>query len=177
MAALEERILAASIPFQYSKASELLSHIRALLLRAVRDEWLSNTGKEVLDLVRMSPAEQGPGAYVIVGGEKDFKRDPSKLQLRRTDGAWLHFSIALRVVNRVELIAYDYELVFRSPHVPPFLRFDLNPPGHPNEIRCHVHPGNDDLLAPAPLMNPKEVLELFVVGMRPRNPDKPRVQR
>ena len=48
---------------------------------------------------------------------------------------------------------------------PRFVRFDLNEPAHGNEsrgLRCHLHPGHDDLIvAPAPLMHPVELLDLF----------------
>jgi hypothetical protein len=51
----------------------------------------------------------------------------------------------------------------------PFLRFDYNLPAHRNEereIRCHLHPGSDDILVPAPLMSPLEMLALFIDGLR-----------
>jgi hypothetical protein len=60
-----------------------------------------------------------------------------------------------------------------------FLRFDLNLPEHENqqrELRCHLHPGSDDVLVPAPMMSPLEVLDLFThearmpVGRKPRTP-------
>ncbi|MFS8069055.1 MAG: hypothetical protein ACMG6S_22070, partial [Byssovorax sp.] len=45
----------------------------------------------------------------------------------------------------------------------------LNLPGHGNEkrdLRCHLHPGSDDLLVPAPLLTPSELLTLFIEGAR-----------
>lgn len=50
-----------------------------------------------------------------------------------------------------------------------FLRFDLNLPDHRNEareLRCHLHPGSDDILIPAPLLTPAEMLTLFIDGIR-----------
>jgi hypothetical protein len=51
----------------------------------------------------------------------------------------------------------------------PFLRFDLNLPAHRNEqreLRCHLHPGSDDLLLPAPTMHSHELLWLFLNEIR-----------
>lgn len=55
--------------------------------------------------------------------------------------------------------------------------FDLNMPGHQNSdkgMRCHLHPGHDDLQAPSALMTPVELLELFVYGLA--LPARPRAQ-
>ena len=103
----------------------------------------------------------------IVGGEKNQSRDPSLPHLRRDDDAWFDFSIGVREGDKqLELLAYDFEIRFSPGMGVPFLRFDLNPPGHSNEMRCHLHPGSDDILVPAPLMSPLEILELFVDGAR-----------
>ena len=51
----------------------------------------------------------------------------------------------------------------------PFLRFDLNLPAHRNEereLRSHLHLGCEDVLSPAPLMSPREILALFINGLR-----------
>jgi hypothetical protein len=69
----------------------------------------------------------------------------------------------------LELLAQDFEIRFPAGAGTPFLRFDLNLPTHRNEtrdMRCHLHPGSDDILAPAPLMSPLELLALFLDGMR-----------
>lgn len=52
--------------------------------------------------------------------------------------------------------------------MPKFVRFDLNMPGHHNEapgLRCHLHPGHDDLQVPAPFMKPLEIVDLCVYGL------------
>lgn len=60
----------------------------------------------------------------------------------------------------------------------PFLRFDLNLPAHRNEdreLRSHLHPGSNDILVPAPMMSPTEVVTLFVEGLRlATNREEPR---
>ena len=50
------------------------------------------------------------------------------------------------------------------------MRVDLNPPGHPNQddgLRSHLHldAAADGLAAPAPVMSPFEILDLFVHGL------------
>jgi hypothetical protein len=55
---------------------------------------------------------------------------------------------------------------------PSFVRFDLNKPGHDNAVvgeRCHMHVGSDRYSAPAPLMTPLDILDLFIHGLRPSN--------
>lgn len=70
--------------------------------------------------------------------------------------------------HRLELIAYDFEIRFPPGTGAPFLRFDLNLPAHRNEdreLRSHLHPGSNDILVPAPMMSPTELLTLFVDGL------------
>jgi hypothetical protein len=44
------------------------------------------------------------------------------------------------------------------------------------ELRSHLHPGSDDILAPAPLMSPLEILGLFIDGLRRPEGRKPRAR-
>ena len=94
----------------------------------------------------------------------------------------MHFTLTLECSSKgkkkgrkVErLWAYDFELVFPEGHEPAFVRFDLNEPGHPNEdreIRSHMHPGNDDLLVPAPVMGPRELIDVLVRRLRNNRDD------
>lgn len=107
-----------------------------------------------------------------------FDRAEAQPHIVRDDGAWLAFSITVQQTrSQLVLIAYDFELVFEPEHQPRFVRFDLNAPDHANaerEIRSHVHPGNDDLLLPAPIQTPEELLDLLVWRLRPRDPEAPR---
>ncbi|MBC7977651.1 MAG: hypothetical protein H7138_21960 [Myxococcales bacterium] len=119
------------------------------------------------------------GAYCIVGGAKNLKRDRSLAHFTRDDDAWFDFTITVREqAGQLELLAYDFEIRFPPGRGVPFVRFDLNLPAHRNEdreLRSHQHPGSDDLQMPAPLMTPTEVLALFVEGLRlATNRDKPR---
>lgn len=119
------------------------------------------------------------GAFCIFGGVKNQGRDILLPHFERSDGAWFDFSITVRETgDRLELLAYDFEIRFAPGMGAPFLRFDLNLPDHRNqdrELRCHLHPGSDDILVPAPLMSPTEVLWLFIDGARlPANRAAPR---
>jgi hypothetical protein len=110
------------------------------------------------------------GACCIVGGDKNQERDRSLRHFARDDGAWFDFSITVREHGRqLTLLAYDFEIRFPPGTGTPFLRFDLNLPEHRNEdreLRAHMHPGSDDIIAPAPMMRPSELLTLFIDGLR-----------
>lgn len=174
---------------ELARALELPARAKALH-RDLRDALVraSNTGKlltppiRIHQLVRLLPEppsqiaqelqerELHAGAYCIVGGEKNQGRDHNIAHLARNDGAWFDFSITVREHGKqLELVAYDFEIRFPPGMGAPFLRFDLNLPDHHNEtreLRSHLHPGSDDILAPAPLMSPLEILALFVDGLR-----------
>lgn len=117
-------------------------------------------------------------AFCIFGGVKNQARDSSLPHFVRDDGAWFDFSITVRETgNGLQLLAYDFEIRFAPGMGTPFLRFDLNLPDHRNQerdLRCHLHPGSDDVLVPAPLMTPSEVLALFIEGARLPAGRKPR---
>ena len=110
-------------------------------------------------------------AYCILGGEKNQARDQAIPHFKRRDGAWFDFSIVVRErESGLELLAYDFELRFPPGIGVPFLRYDLNFPRHDNaerDLRCHLHSGSDDLLVPAPLMTPSELLAVFIEGAQP----------
>ncbi|MFI5298711.1 MAG: hypothetical protein ACHREM_11490 [Polyangiales bacterium] len=132
---------------------------------------------EIMQKVRLGgpvPTGAPPGAEAIVGGVKDFRREQPNGGLQRDDGAWFHFTLTLVPSgDELSVHAYDFEIVFPEGHAPSFVRFDLNEPDHPNEaraLRSHVHPGNDDLLGPAPMMTPHESLELMLEGFRQHRP-------
>ena len=134
---------------------------------------------EILKHVRRASAPNNapPGAVAIAGGIKDQHGDPAKACITRDDGAWIHFTITVleRPKQLLDLIAYDFEIVFPDAHPLRWLRFDLNLPGHANEernLRSHMHPGHDDMQVPAPMMRPNEILHVLIDGLRPRDPEK-----
>lgn len=118
------------------------------------------------------------GAFCIFGGVKNQGRDASLPHFERSDGGWFDFSITVREARGgLELLAYDFEMRFAPGMGAPFIRFDMNLPDHRNDqrdLRCHLHPGSDDVLVPAPMMSPSEVLAFFIDGARLPADRKPR---
>ncbi|MDI3283674.1 hypothetical protein [Polyangium sp. 15x6] len=179
MRAVQARILGAGLPLGVTTPKELRDRIRTRLLRASNQERIRTPLQGIHRWVNEGPGDKRY-ERVITGGIKDFARRPESARIKRDDGAWLHFTMTVRWDGKsaLEMLAYDFELVFPTGHVPPFVRLDLNEPGHHNEaigLRSHIHPGNDDLQLPAPLMTPEELLDLFLGDeLRPRDKDKPR---
>jgi hypothetical protein len=165
-----------------SRAKDLHRNLRNTLVRASNTGKLLTSPSRIHQLVRLLPEppsqiaqdlhqlELRDGACCIVGGEKNQGRDRDIAHLARDDGAWFDFTLTVREHGKqLELVAYDFEIRFPPGMGAPFLRFDLNLPEHHNEareLRSHLHPGSDDVLAPAPLMSPLELLTLFVDGLR-----------
>lgn len=170
---LQERILSAAPTLEEDSPTSLVEGIRATLLNAWENGLLVGGQEVIYQNVKITGDRT---TYAITGGIKDFSRSSESARLIRDDGAWIHFTITVEWKSRrsLHLIAYDFEIVFGDGRHPKFFRFDFNPPGHANELRCHCHPGNDDYLAPAPVMTPSEILSTFTAGMRARDLDRPR---
>lgn len=161
------------------RANDLRNELRNVLIGAQRARKLRTSPQEILQLVETLP-EPPPNvanqlrdqkllsnAYCIVGGDKNQDRDRGLRHFKRDDDAWFDFTITVREEGRqLALLAYDFEIRFPPGTGAPFLRFDLNLPGHPNELRAHLHPGSDDVLVPAPMLSPTEILRLFVDELR-----------
>ena len=151
-----------------------MAALRKQFLDAYDSDLLKTGSEGIHRSIQMERDKEG----MISGGVKSFRRNPADARLVRDDGAWIHFTISVRPKDgTLELLAYDFEIVFPAGHAPAFLRLDLNPEDHPNagrELRSHAHPGHDDIQIPAPVMTPEEILELMLRGLRARDPDKPR---
>lgn len=176
---LQDRICSARYSLEPT-AKQVYEGIKRALLAGCRREQLRTPPHRILKLLKLYP---GPGpsqrqqVYEIVGGPrvKDFSRQlPTDELFERCDGALFNFAITLGPGKEApELLAYDFELRFPESDVsehraPRFTRFDLNTPEHDNAkegMRCHVHPGHDDLQAPSALMTPIELLEVFLYGL------------
>lgn len=173
---VQERICGTP-PILPATEDELMRALRKMLREASDEGILANPQHEVFKFVKKTPpppdARGVAGAVAIVGGEKNQHRSKSLQHFLRDDGAWFDFSITVARAGRrpLELLAYDFELRFPGPRPPDWLRIDLNLPGTDNDLdglRSHLHPGNDDLQAPAPLLSPLEVLDQFLYGFRSR---------
>ncbi len=163
-------------------AKELFFELRHMLLNASNKKILRTSPDEIRTKIKyFSPTEAlrttlieaglAKNAWCITGGDKNQKRNLEVAHFERTDGAWFDFTLTVREdAGKLEILAYDFEIRLPRGHGAPFLRFDLNLPDHKNQqrdLRCHLHPGSDDILVPAPLMTPAELLSLFVNQVAP----------
>lgn len=177
---LQERVLSLK-PDLPKSSRDLHRELRVLLLDAHNKGLLETPPAKIHQLLKHDRASE-PKHHVIVGGQKNFNRDKDLPHFQRDDGAWFDFAITIAQPKKgtVDLIGYNFEIRFEREHNdrrPRFVRFDLNPPGHANEerdIRAHIHPGDDDLQVPSPLMSPLEVLQILLYGLRIKR--KPRGQ-
>jgi hypothetical protein len=165
---LQERILSQQ-PELPENARQLHRELCRTLIAAHNDKLLRTAPAQIYQLVKLD-APKSPEC-VIVGGSKNFKRNPGLPHFQRDDGAWFDFAITVEENRRgaLRLIGYNFEIRFPEGASPAFIRFDLNEDDHDNEdrgMRCHLHPGNDDLQVPAPLMSPGEVLNILLHGLR-----------
>jgi hypothetical protein len=159
-------------------AVTLLGKIRAVLKKATDQDLLQVPQHDIFKYVRIveAPREVAAAttraARAIIGGIKDFKRRRASKHLVRADGE--------KQNEPLELVAYDFELVYDEGHVPPYIRFDLNQHGHRNEfreIRSHMHPGSEKILVPLPILNPLEALDLMMtLPMDPLTRGEPAVK-
>lgn len=177
MRSVQDRVVSAWPSLEADTADKLRNELRAVLMRARNVGLLKTASNGIYEWVRRNDKPEADEE--ILGGVKT-SRDPGDAHLVRDDGAWIHFKVRVRQDDRkkLTLIAYDFEMVFPEGYRLPWLRLDLNPPDHPNaerELRSHIHPGNDDLQWPAPVMTPQEILAWMLgPGLRPRDPEKPR---
>jgi len=116
------------------------------------------------------------GYYAIMGGAKNQDRDPNIPHFKLHNGRWFDFAITIdETVKPAQVIGFDFEIRFpkgEKDTAVPFLRIDLNLPEHKNELenmRFHLHPGNDDIMIHSPPMSPIEILHMFLYGMQIRD--------
>lgn len=176
----------------YSTAKALLDDIRKLLIQAHNAGLIASAPEEILKLLKrpLKPGEAladrvhrqldavpTPHArYVLLGGgvpkATDFNRKEDTPRFRRDDGASFLFRVIVEERGRndaVVVLAYGAELWLPETSVPPWIRFDLNLPGHANDDaghRSHMHPGTEAWSIPAPLFSPFELLDLMIHAAR-----------
>jgi len=178
-----QRRLEQDVPALPATAKELREQFGHVLRRAIRDEALVNGVYDVGKLLRLTEASRSgdPHVFALTGGPKDFGRTDSPQHAShfiRDDGAVIHFSLTVRERREtsLDLIAYDFEIYFPSQQPIAFVRFDLNDRRHSNDdlgLRAHLHPGNEDLQLPSPLLFPLDALNFLIYRCRPRR-DTPR---
>ncbi len=152
-------------------AKQLHYELRSYLIKA-GDLGLLVEGQRAVHHQLVLAGPDAAGCFdIAVGTKRNFRRSKDEPHFSRKDGGWFDFQLVVRETrHHLEILAYDFEL-----RLPPgsgfdFIRFDLNPTGHANQddgLRSHMHLSADDdgLVAPAPVMSPFEILDLFVFGL------------
>jgi hypothetical protein len=172
-----QRRISAATPALSIAPRDIYEQLRVQLTRAIREQVLRNGMYTVKKLLRLTPDPNGrTGYWVVTGGPLDFGRTTEPdldTHFVRSDGGVVHFALTLREGNagKAEILAYGFEVYFPSQDPIAFVRFDLNLHGHDNDedgLRSHVHPGNDDLQLPSPILAPLEAILLVLYGCRPR---------
>jgi hypothetical protein len=166
------------------RAKDLCGEIRSILIKASNKKRIKTPPAQIFNLVQNFPPPSHVrdelqqrhlelGASCIAGGQKNQARDTSIPHLEREDGAWFDFTITVQEDGeRLDLLAYAFEIRLLPGMGTSFLRFDLNLPApktegtEVTELRCHLHPGSDDMRVPSPLMSPVEVLAFLIEGAR-----------
>jgi len=154
------------------KPSALRAAILKCLMQASNTRILQDGPHEIQRKVKLKPDANKPDWIVLEGGLVDGTRFGEKDHFKRDDGALIDFSITVQQgAEAVELVAYDFVIELPAGLGPPFLRIDLNKPETDNEhigLRSHMHSGvnEDQLIVPAPVMSPVEILTLFLYHLR-----------
>jgi hypothetical protein len=178
---LAERIEATGPIINARSADDYLRRaIRPSLLKAANEGRLAVGDHEISRHVQVTRSKDTMDASDLVGGRYNQDRDHGLADLRTADGGWLFFLAVLRPhPGGLEVLAYDIERVFGPDHRPAWVRFDLNPRGHANDVRglrSHFHADNDDLQLHAPIFAPHELIELFLGDLGPQGGRKPRAK-
>lgn len=110
--------------------------IRKILLDAANDGRLAVGPAVISKHARPTKSKIERGAFDLAIGRKNLKRVEDLIDIRTTDGGWLSIAAVLRPSNgSLEVVAYNAERVFPTGHHPPWIRFDFNESGHPNDQR------------------------------------------
>jgi hypothetical protein len=162
----------------HTTSERLYREIRSYLFKA-SDQRILGEAPEIIRRRLLFGGPDREGWFEIaVGTVRNFNRNKELPHFtRRSDGAWFDFQLFVKEeAGRAEIIAYDFELRLPPDSGFEFVRFDLNSPvsalrpgGLPEDgLRSHLHLNADDdgLVAPAPVMSPFEILDLFLHGVR-----------
>lgn len=168
---VQERLRGAWPPMP-RRASGLFAAILKCLMQASDLNLIKDGAHDVQRKLKLTPDKNKSDRFVLTGGLVDGTRFGAKDHFKRDDGALLDFSITLQQhAEVVELLAYDFVILMPPGLGPPLLRIDLNMAETGNDViglRSHVHPGvdEDQLIVPAPVMGPVEILTIFLHHLR-----------
>lgn len=161
---------------------QLFAEIRRYLINCINDDVLSTNEVELNRCLRYEPNQTDLWIGKRYDAAKNFDRSKSAPHIIRKDGAWFDFAFRLAESREgVEVLGYNAEIRFDCSANDPqahWIRFDLNPRDHANEVerhmRSHMHAGSDDWLMPSPMYTPFQLLDLLVFGLVAPPDRKPR---
>lgn len=162
-------------------AKDLVRGLHKRLLAAADQRLLAGGPQGVHGKIRQGEQKRGQELHIYGAGPRserqNFDRDPSHPHFKRTDDAWFDFALTLREDRRgVILLSYSGELRFPAGdqwNGLSFLRWDMNGADHHNQqrfLRCHLHPGHEELLVPSPMLHPLELVEVLLTTRDLREP-------
>ena len=137
--------------------------------------------KDIVELLRVGEGSKFKQTdyYVITVGKKNQKHRQDIPHFKLNNGCWFDFTILISEVSKPsQILGFNFEIRFPEKFSPSFLRFDLNPPNHKNNVgnmRFHLHPSNETIMLHSPPMSPLEILHMFLYGIE--IPDKSRATR
>lgn len=158
----------------HASGKQLYLEIRKYLIRA-SDQRLLREGQEAIhqNLLFKGPDHERI-CEIAVGTVRNFNRIKHLPHFTRRDGGWFDFQLLVKEhANKIEILAYDFELRMSEGFNFEFVRFDLNPNDERERVqkdglRSHMHLNSDDdgLAVPAPVLSPFEILDLFLHGLQ-----------
>ncbi len=144
---------------------KVLSEVRAYLIRRSEEMDTRNNPIQLLKFRR----ENNGMAVILLG--PTFDKGPTAEHFRFDSGARLSFGLALRGVgHNSQVVSYRFHYHLPDGGSPQYLRFDLNESPHENplsELRCHLHPGSENVRIPLSLHDPIEILDRIFFGIDP----------
>ena len=164
---LHERVSLTAPRIEIRDAEDYLKRaIRKRLLIASNQGRLRVGSHTISSVVRVLPSNDRRDAFDLVGGRRNFDRRTDLVDLWMPDGGWIFFAAILVPTSAgLEVHAYDFERVYGDGSTPRWVRFDYNHAEHANDergFRAHLHPSNDDLMLPSPILAPHELLDLLL---------------
>ena len=156
--ALDEKTHAEISARPYPSAREVLSQIRAYLIR--RSEEMTQNLNNPIALLKFRQEKNGM-ALIVLG--PTFDKGSTTEHFHFVSGARLSFGVTLRKRGSgSELLSFRFHYHLNAGKSPEYFRFDLNEALHEDplfEPRCHLHPGLEDVRIPLPIHNPVEILD------------------
>ena len=175
--ALQGRLLKAGIDLDHRTAEQLRKELTLYLRHAIDMRALVGAPVDAYKLLerrmpRTVESDLFPPAagYQVIGTKTvlGVDKQPCPATFERNDGALFDFFCVVQERGRepLGLVAYRFQITFQD-GTPAFLRWELDSHHEKEGLRSHLHPGrNRGPRVPSPVMQPIELLDLMVHGLR-----------